>query len=290
MQYGHKYLHPYTAAEYPDSMVQLTVLMPLCEYRNWRGKPLELAGELRAGLKRFFDPQLGTMRRYLPDVGKGSKSNKDANEVDSWYLYHPLVNLGRLVQEEGDEDAKTLFLQSLDYAIKVARHFRYLWPVQFNIQTLEVITGARKPGDPGQSDAGGVFAYVMIQAWEMTRDPRFLEEAKAAMQAIRDMEFELEYQANITAWGAIACLRLWRITGEAFYRDQSEVFLAGFFHNCLIWESEIGHARHYPVFLGATCLHDGPYMALYECFEAFCAFHDYLALGGPTCRTRRGCC
>jgi len=93
------------------------------------------------------------------------------------------------------------------------------------------------------------------------------------------MQFELEYQANVTAWGANASLRLWKLTGDEFYRAQSFVFLAGFFHNTIIWESEIKAAQHYPVFLGVTCLHDGPYMALYECFEAFAAFHEYLSWG-----------
>ena len=31
--------------------------------------------------------------------------------------------------------------------------------------------------------------------------------------------------------------------------------------------------------MGAACLHDGPYMALYECFESYCAFYDFLKLG-----------
>ncbi len=273
--YGHLYLHPYTDAEYPDSMVQLTTLLPIREFQTWAGKPIPLADALRAGVKRFFDPELGTLRRYLPNVG----ADKDADEVDSWYLYHPLANLGRLALE-GDAEARELFLRSLEFGIKVARHFHYLWPVQFKIGTLEVVTGPRKPGEPGQSDTGGLYAYALLQAHELTGDERYVKEAKAAIKAIAEMLFELEYQANITAWGATACLRLWRVTGDEFFRDQSYVFLASFFHNSLVWESRIGNAKHYPIFLGVTCLHDGPYMALYECFEAFASFHEYLAWGG----------
>lgn len=271
--YGNVYLHPYTGAEYPDSMVQLTTLMPLREYQTWTGTPIAIADELRAGVKRFFDPELGTLRRYLPNVG----ADKNADEVDSWYLYHPLANLGRLAQE-GDAEARGLFFGSLDYAIKAARHFHYHWPVQFDIRTLAVLTGRRKHGEPGQSDAGGLYAYIMLQAWSLSREERYLKEAEKAVRAVADMAFEMEYQSNITSWSANACLRLWRITGDAFYRDQSLVFLANFFHNSMIWESEIGAARHYPIFLGVTCLHDGPYMALYECFESFAAFHEYLTV------------
>ena len=278
-QYGHLYLHPYVAAEHPDSMVQLTVLLPMREFQDWKGEPIPLTDALRAGIKRFFDPELNTLRRYLPDVGKGKKADKNPDEVDSWYLYHPLSNLGRLALG-GDAEARDLFLQSLEYGIKAARHFQYRWPVQFKMDTLEVIKGPRKPGEPGQSDAGGLYAYVMLQAWDLTGKQRYLDEAKKAIQALKDMEFEIGYQANLSACGANACLRLWRITGEEFYRDQGDVFLASFFHNCMIWESEIGNAKFYPVFLGVTCLHDGAYMALYECFESFAAFHEYLDRGG----------
>ncbi len=64
------------------------------------------------------------------------------------------------------------------------------------------------------------------------------------------MRFELNYQANLTAWGASACLRLWRITNEEAYLRQSYVYLASFFHNTVMWESEIGHAQHYREFPG----------------------------------------
>ncbi len=272
--YGDLYLRPYTASEEPDSMAQLTVLLPICEFEDWAGKTIPISAELRKGVKHFFDTGLGALRRYLPNA-----PGKDQDLVDSWYLYHPLTNLARLARA-GDAEARELFLRSLDYGIKVARHFRYQWPVQHKIGTLEVVTGPRKPGDPGQSDVGGLYAHICLTAHELTQEERYLAEAKKAIRALKDREFDLEYQANITAWGACACLRLWKITGEDFFRDQGYVFLASFFHNCLIWESEIGNARFYPIFLGVTCLHDGPYMALYECFESYGAFHEYLTLGG----------
>jgi hypothetical protein len=115
----------------------------------------------------------------------------------------------------------------------------------------------------------------------LTDDERYLAEARAAIDKAVGMRFDLEYQANLTAWGAAACVRLWRITNDARYLAQSYVYLASFFHNCEIWESEVGHARHYRTFLGATCLHDAPYMAIYECFDSFTAFEAYLADSGP---------
>jgi hypothetical protein len=274
--YGHRYIHPYTATEYPDSMVQLSVLASIRDYEAWTKSEIPLLDELAAGLRKFYDPKLKTMRRYLPNVG----ADKDKDAVDSWYLYHPLLNLGRLAID-GDKRAKRLFLQSIDYGIESAHHFDYKWPIQYNVTDRSVITAARDDEGLGQTDVGGIYAYVMLQAFELTDDKRFLDEARAGIDATRGMRFELNYQANLTAWGAAACLRLWRITNERAYLDQAYVFLASFFHNSAMWESEIGYAKHYKNFLGVTALHDAPYMAMYECFDSFAAFERFLKDSGP---------
>lgn len=273
--YGHRYIHPYTSAEYPDVMVQMSLIASIRDYANWQGKAFALDADLSAGLAKFHDTALGTMRRYLPNVGK----DKDKDAVDSWYLYHPLLNLGRMALD-GDARARHFFLASLDYAIRAARHFRYAWPIQFKVTDFSVIVEARNEDGLGQTDVGGLYAQVMLEAYDLTGEQRFLDEARAAIDAARDMRFELNYQANLTAWGAAACMRLWRITSERAYLRQSYVYLASFFHNSAIWESEIALARHYSNFLGVTCLHDAPYMAVYECFDSFAAFERCLKEGG----------
>lgn len=90
----------------------------------------------------------------------------------------------------------------------------------------------------------------MLQAFELTHKQRFLDEAEKAIAAARGMRFDLNYQANLTAWGAAACIRLWRITNRQEHLDQSYVYLASFFHNSQIWKSDIGLARHWTNFWG----------------------------------------
>ncbi|MEJ5976625.1 hypothetical protein WG901_08265 [Novosphingobium sp. PS1R-30] len=274
--YGHRYAHPYTGSEYPDSMVQLSLLTSMREYTAWREKPANLEAEFAAGLEKFYDPKLKTIRRYLPNVGK----DKDADAVDSWYLYHPLLNLARLALA-GDDKARDLFLRSVDYGIKAAHHFEYKWPIQFKVTDFTIITAVAGADGQGQTDVGGIYAWVMLQAFEITQDQRFVLEAQAAIDAANGMRFSLNYQANLTAWGAAACLRLWRITNVHRYLEQSYVYLASFFHNAAIWESDIDGAAHYRNFLGVTCLQDAPYMAIYECFDSFAAFECYLRDSGP---------
>jgi hypothetical protein len=273
--YGHTYIHPYTASEYPDSMVQLSVTAALKDYARAQSREIDLADTLMAGMGRFFDKELGVVRRYLPNVG----ADKIRDAVDSWYLYHPLMNLGRLALR-GDKLARKLFLDSMAYAIKAAKHFNYVWPIQYDVRDFSIITKARSEDGFGQTDVGGLYAYVMLLAYELTDESKYLGEAKAALEALKGVRFELAYQTNLTAWGAVACARLWRLEKNQGYIDQSLIFVANFLHNCELWDSQIEQARHYPNFFGVTCLHDAPYMAAYECFESFAAFDEYLEVGG----------
>jgi hypothetical protein len=274
--YGHRYIHPYTNAEYPDIMVQMSLVAAIHDWGKWCGAPHPLEAEFKAGLGKFYDPKLKSLRRYLPNVG----GDKDADAVDSWYLYHPMLNLGRLALD-GDKDARRLLMKSIESGIKAAHHFDYKWPVQYKITDFSVITEAAGADGRGQTDVGGIYAWVMLQAYALTDDKTFLDEARAAIDATIGLRFNINYQANLTAWGAAACMRLWRITNEQVYLEQSYVFLGSFFHNCEIWESEIELARLYHNFLGATCLQDAPYMAIYECFDSFAAFEYYLSDSGP---------
>ncbi|WP_298813816.1 hypothetical protein [uncultured Sphingomonas sp.] len=274
--YGHRYVHPYVAAEYPDVMVQMSVVAALHDWGKWRGEPHPLEAEFKAGVRKFFDPKLGTLRRYLPNVG----DDKNADAVDSWYLYHPLINLGALALD-GDEDARALFLDGIDYAVKAARHFDYRWPVQFDVTDFSIIEETAPVDGRGQTDVGGIYAWLMLQAFELTDDKAFLDEARAAIDAAMGLRFNINYQANLTAWGAAACMRLWRITNRDVYLEQSYVYLASFLHNAVIWDSKLDHAATYETFMGVTCLQDAPYMAMYECFDSFVAFEHYLSDSGP---------
>ena len=272
--FGKTYIRPYVAAEYPDSMVQMTVLQSLREYEAAVGKADPLSARLAEGMEGFFDPELRTLRRYLEDVGE----DKDRDAVDSWYLYHPLMNLARLALK-GEDWADTLFRKSIAHTIKAARHFKYRWPVQYNLPDFKIIKKDRGDG-LGQTDVGGFYAYVMVLAHELTQDNRYIDEAKAALKALEDYRFELVYQTNLTAWGALACLRLWRLEQDSHYLNQAYVFVAGLMHNCELWASHIGLADKYANFFGVTCLHDGPYMAAYEAFEMFAAFDEALKVSG----------
>lgn len=146
---GNDYLNAYTC-DYktpPEIMVQLAGLLPMLDYKSWSKTHLPAIDKIKAGLKTFYNEKIGMVVRWLPSQAQkldGSEEQLNPDVMDSWYLHHPLLNLARLALQ-GDGNAKKLFLNSLPFAIKVAHHFKYEWPVFYNIQTLEVIKAETKP-------------------------------------------------------------------------------------------------------------------------------------------------
>lgn len=266
----------------PESMVQMTALLPLLEYAEWSSEEIPFTDDLLAGLPRFFNKKAGVLGRWLPsevDRLDGSEPQKNPEAMDSWYLYHSLFNVSRLAIH-GNKEAEKLFLDSMDYAIKVAHHFDYHWPVFYNMLTLEVQVAETKEGEGGETDVPGVYAHVMLQAYYLTKEQRYLEEAKKAVRSLKGLGFNLFYQANITLFGAGALLRLWKETGDEQYLKMSYVSMANVFNNMWLWECDYGYGESYKTFFALFPLKNAPYTAVYEELEGFAAFHDYLLQHG----------
>jgi hypothetical protein len=282
---GRRYLNAYVGDldNPPESMVQLTALLPLLEYKEWSGKDSPLNAELLGGLHNFFDDDAKVLGRWMISEKQkldGSEPQKKPEAMDAWYLYHSLLNISRLAIH-GDKTAQKLFLDSMDYAIRVAHHFDYHWPVFYNMYTLKVQVAETKEGAGGETDVAGVYAHVMLQAYQLTKEGRYLEEAKKAARTLKGLGFNLFYQANITLFGAGALLRLWKETGDEYFLQQSYVNLANAFNHMWLWECNYGYAQHYRTFFALFPLKDAPYTAVYEELEGFAAFHDYfLHFGG----------
>ena len=277
---GHNYFNAYVN-DYetpPEIMVQLAILLPLLDYVEWSGEELEVMKTIKEGLTPFYDEKLGTIMRWLPaaeDKLKGEEEQKVPKVMDSWYLHHPLINLSRLALK-GDQTARGLFLNSVDFAIKVAHHFNYQWPVFYKMDTLEVVKAETAEGKGGEKDVPGIYAHVMLQAWELTKEKRYLNEAEKAARTLEGCGFEVFYQANNTAFASGALLRLYKITENELYLNLSYMCLAGIFRNTQLWDCNYGYGKNFPKFFSLYPLNDAPYTAAYEEQEVFCALHDYL--------------
>jgi hypothetical protein len=277
---GNHYFNAYVCdyATPPEIMVQLAVLLPLLDYVEWSDAELAVMKKIKEGLPAFYDEKYGTIMRWHPKVAdkmEGDEEQKKPLVMDSWYLHHPLLNLSRLALK-GDKLAEKLFLDSLEFAIKVAHHFVYKWPVFYKIDTLEIVKAETQPGKGGEKDVPGLYAHVMLQAWKLTGKRRYLAEAEKSALRLRGLGFELFYQANNTSFSAGALLRLYKITKKEVYKELSYLCLANVFKNVKLWDCNYGYGKNFPSFFALFPLNDAPYTAVYEEQEVFCAFHDYL--------------
>lgn len=261
-----------------EIMVQLAVLLPLQEYLAWSGNKHPVSDDLSGGLKAFYDETIGSIVRWHPaqeDELDKSEEQKREMVMDSWYLHHPLLNLARLALM-GNKSAENLFLDSIGYAMKVARHFNYKWPVFYKMTTLEVIKAETSPGKGGEKDVPGSYAHIMLMAWKLTGEKSFMKEAMNAIKSLDGLGFDIFYQANNTAFAAGAFVELFKETGETRYLELSYCCLAGIFKNCQIWDCNYGYAKNFPNFFAVFPLKDAPYTAAYEELEVYAALYHYL--------------
>ncbi|MBO9153935.1 hypothetical protein ACFOTA_17070 [Chitinophaga sp. GCM10012297] len=264
----------------PEIMVQMAVLLPLMDYAEWSRTEIALVDVMKKGIPAFFDDQIDAIGRWLTsqeDKLDQSEEHKKTRVMDSWYLHHPLLNLSRLA-EKGDKMAKDIFLTSLEFVIKVARHFKYEWPVFYNLDTLEVVKAETQPGKGGEKDVAGIYAHILLQAYELTGLQRYLTEAKKAARSLNGKGFDLFYQANNTAFTAKALLKLFKFTGDKNYLRLSYLCLANLLRNTAIWDCQYGNGKNISTFFTLFPLDDAPYTAVYEELECFSSFHEYIRL------------
>jgi hypothetical protein len=272
---GKTYVEAYvgSSCKPPESMVQGALMVPFLEYAEWRGQPVPLLEELRHVPESFYDSKLELPVRWLPEA-EFTKEERSEEEhhclIDSWYLLHTLMNTGRMA-ELGMENARKVFFDSLPALIKVARHFKYDWPVFYDQRTLKVSKQETAPGEGGEQDACGLYIHIMLQAWLLTHKQEYLDEAETAALKLDGLAFGVLYQTNNTVFGAVALARLWKTTGKTIYRDLSLVCIASALSHLWLWWL----GKDTLTWMGLPPLHDAPYIALYEEAEILAALQTW---------------
>jgi hypothetical protein len=120
----------------------------------------------------------------------------------------------------------------------------------------------------------------MLQAYNLSEDKRYLEEAERAALRMRGSGLNLLYQTNNTLLSGVVLARLWRLTGKKKYRDLSIVCVANMIARVWMWDCDYGFAKHYTNFMGASPLHECEYVAAYEEAEAVGIAVQYLKTMG----------
>jgi len=119
-----------------------------------------------------------------------------------------------------------------------------------------------------------------MQAFEMTDDERYLDEALVAIRSLRGKGFELTYQTNNVAFGMLAALKLYQRIGDPELLGVSQVLCACLFDNVGLWSTRYGHARDRASFFGVFPMPTAPYTAAYEQAEVSAVCLEYIMRAG----------
>ena len=79
----------------------------------------------------------------------------------------------------------------------------------------------------------------MLQAWELSHEPKYLREAECAAQYLKGEGFNLLYQTNNTIFSAIALARLWRVTHQSIYLELSRICVANVVARLWMWNCSV---------------------------------------------------
>lgn len=237
--YGEKFLRSYVGVprlNNAEAITQLDVLVALRRYEQVHGNVSDLDDHLAQKLYHFYNLKLNTMVNDTPNEG--------VQEGDSWYALQIHLGLARLARM-GDGSARTLFFLSLPKLMSFARKVNYEFPVFFRYTDDSAISGH-------EYDATGGYCYTMLDAWALSGDDSYLQEAKLAAEQIPGHGFSYVYEAHLTAATCAALARLWQITGESRYLEMSYMPFANLMAISWLWECDYGFAGDYRTFFGLS--------------------------------------
>jgi hypothetical protein len=262
---GHQYLRSYVSDTRvaPELITQAGVLAGLKAFEAKQHVTYALDAILDANLPTFYDPTYHTVTNH---VGHDPQARDE-----SWYYVDILISLLQLSQL-GDTTAHQLLLDSIDGAISLAHANNYEFP-----QSFQYGVWAAKDA-PVQPDVCGAYAWLMLGMYDLTKDNRYLDEAKASITHVAGKGFGLAYELHMTAYTAAAAQRLYRITGDTTDHGYAVLALANLFHAARVWDCTYRLCRTgagYHTFMGLDPLPTGDYIAMLEQYESWLALRDY---------------
>jgi hypothetical protein len=273
--HGKRYLKSYVSdtRTAPELITQAGVLAGVRAYEARYHVTLPLDAMLEANLSSFYDPGYHTVRNGLV------KGHDPAAREESWYYVQNLISLLQAAKSDSAV-AKKLLLASVDAAIRLAHTNKYEFPQDFAFKDMN---GA---GTGLQSDVAGGYAWLMLGLHDLTGEPRYLDEARAAIAHVAGKGFSLTYETQMTAYTAAAAQRLYSLTHDQTYRNYALLALANLFHTTRLWDCTYGLCKKgagYHTMFGVNILPWGDYIAMLEQYETWLGLRNYLtyAQGEP---------
>ena len=245
-----------------ELIAQLDVLVGMTAYEKSTGISSPLKQKLEGNLMFFYNAAHQQIVNDYPNQG--------ISRGDSWYTIELAIGLSRLAKM-GSSVADNLLSASIQSIIHFARTVNYNFPVFFSYDTFQPISGL-------EPDVAGGYAYLMLNCYDLKKDSLYLEEAKKSIVHIKGKGLDLSYELQMTAATAVACARLYRITGDSLYLSLSYLPLANMLRHTWLWECNYGVARQYSTFFGLSPMPHADVITMKEQYETWEYIRKYVSI------------
>lgn len=143
---------------------------------------------------------------YHPETHSISNdfSSKKDERADSWYPFeNSLIKYPMIGNLAGSKEITDNFLDAFRTAQKLAQKYNYLFPIYYQVASLQA------EGAGTNYAVGGLYAWAAILANKLTGEPRYLEEARRAIQVLYTVPPDkLFHEPQELAYGALAAAEL----------------------------------------------------------------------------------
>jgi hypothetical protein len=257
----------------------------------------------RDGLPRFYDPNAGIIRH-------GTREPAHVGDMEmSWqnFFFHfeMLRVYDALAPEDFNPAVAGRLLMSADGLIELARNVDYVFPQWWNPYLKEPADQKDVPqlGKVREPWQVGAYAYIMMRAFEITGDGKYLEEARHSIRTLlTDMEYTVSnevYTRTYTdpadfpvtelfgnSYGVAAARKVAEATGEKVFLGYSRDFLHTLLRLTFWYEDATDVVSQDLRSAGLFYPHGGAHVATsWETFEAYVGIVDALGrdLDNPLC-------
>jgi hypothetical protein len=185
-----------------ELMAGIDVLWPMYRYLqlNPNSTREDNVTEFIVELQNYYAP---TLKQTLNNPASGSTNSA---EHDSWYyVENSILKFGHLFKISNITALEEPYLNSLESGLEMAHNLNYLFP-----QFVDASTKRATKNTNINYGTAGLLAYSLVDAYELTHDITYLEEAETALIALRGVEppYDTAYEPQEIAAGVAAAARM----------------------------------------------------------------------------------
>jgi len=242
---------------------------PCLESALWALRPIDV---LRSAFPDGPYAELQTrLERFVRDESQRDRSlllsgvALTPTPMGSWQYVYILAEMWFLFSDRDDDALRAKIREEIEtVAIPLARQTQYLFPLQFDKQTL------RKIGPGSAYAVCGTYALLMADLASRTHEERYLDEARKAIRVLANVPIDAALQEVVLIAHAIdAADRLYGLTGEPEWDEARKYFRAQTLR-MMYWyddttSSRVTQASHLGMFLACANIN---YPAFFENIEA----------------------